>query len=77
MRENVRVKEEGLNPGGRQLCARREAHIESRWANSWRLRRMLVTTRCDQRDRAYVITAMRVAMNTAVQSRRKADEKRP
>jgi len=73
----VRVKEEWLNPRGRQLCARREADIESRRANNWRLRRVVITTRCDQCDRAYVITAIRVPVNTAVQSRRKADQERP
>ena len=77
MRENVRVKEEWLNPRGRQLGAGREADIKSRRANNWRVRRVLITTRCDQRDRAHVITAIRVAVNTAVQLRRKADEERP
>ena len=66
VRENVRVKEEWLNPRGRQFCARREADIKSRRTNDWRVRRVLITTGCDQRDRAYVITAIRVAVNTAV-----------
>ena len=46
-------------------------------ANNRRLRPMLITTRRDQRDRAHVVTAIRVTVNAAVQSRRKADEKCP
>ena len=75
--EDVRVKEEWLNPGGRQLRACREANIKLWRANNRRLSPVLITTRRDQRDRADVVTAIRVSMNASVQSRRDADEKCP
>ena len=77
MREDVRVKEEWLNPGGRQLRACREANIKLWRANNRRLSPVLITTRCDQRDRADVVNAIRVIVNARMQSRRDADEKCP
>lgn len=77
MREDVRIKEEWLNPCGRQLRVCREANIQLRWCNNRRLRPMLITTRRDQRDCAHVVTAIGVTVNAVVQSRRKADEKCP
>ena len=38
---------------------------------------VLITTRRDQRDRADVVTAIRVIVNARMQSRRDADEKCP
>ena len=58
VREDVRVKEEWLNPGGRQLRACREANIKLWRANNRRLSPVLITTRRDQRDRADVVTAI-------------------
>ena len=77
MREDVRVKEEWLNPGGHQLRACCEANIKLWRANNRRLSAVLITTRRDQRDRADVVTAIRVTVNASVQSRRDADEKCP
>ena len=77
VREDVRVKEEWLNPGGRQLRVCREANIKLWWANNRRLGSVLITTRRDQRDRTDVVTATRVTVNASVQSRRDADEKCP
>ena len=59
MREDVRVKEEWFNPSlsGRaapRFC--REANIKLWRANNRRLSPVLITTRCDQRDRAHVVT---------------------
>ena len=76
MREDVRAKEEWLNPCGRQLRARREANIKL-WRANNRLSPVLITTRRDQRDRADVVTTIRVTVNASVQSRRDADEKCP
>ena len=77
MREEVRAKEEWLNPGRRQLRGFREANIKLWRANNRRLSPVLITTRRDQRDRAHVVTAIRVTVNASVQSRRDADEKCP
>ena len=77
VREDVRVKEEWLNPGGRQLRACREANIKLWRANNRRLSRVLITTGRDQRDRADVVTTIRVTVNASVQSWRGADEKCP
>ena len=77
MREDVRVKEEWLNPGGRQVRACREANIKLWWANNRRLSPVLITTRRDQRDRAHVVAAIRITVNASMQSRRYADEKCP
>lgn len=77
MRKDVRAKEEWLNPGRRQLRVCREANIKLWWANNRRLGPVLITTRRDQRDRADVVTAIRVTVNASVQSRRDADEKCP
>jgi len=44
VREDVRVKEEWLNPGGRQRRACRETNIKLRPTNKWRLTRVLITT---------------------------------
>ena len=77
VRKDVRVKEEWLNPCGRQLRARREANIKLWRANNRRLSPVLITTRRDQGDRADVVTTVRVTVNASVQSRRNADEKCP
>ena len=77
MREDVRAKEEWLNPGRRQLRACREANIKLWRANNRRLSPVLITTRRDQRDRAHVVAAIRITVNASMQSRRYADEKCP
>ena len=77
VRKDVRVKEERLNPRGRQLRGCREANIKLRRANNRRLRPVLITTRRNQRDRAHVVTAIRVTVNASVQLRRDANEKCP
>ena len=77
MREDVRVKEERPNPDRRERCDYREANVKLRGTDDWRLARMLVTTRRNQRDRADVVTAIRVIVNVSVQLRRAADEKCP
>jgi hypothetical protein len=77
MRKDVRAKEEWLNPCGRHLRACREANIKLWRANNRRLGSVLITTGRDQRDRAHVVTTIRVTVNASVQSRRDADEKCP
>ena len=77
VRKDVRAKEEWLNPCGRQLRARREANIKLWRANNGRLSPVLITTGRDQRDRADVVTTIRVTVNASVQSWRDADEKCP
>ena len=77
MREDVRVKEEWLNPGRGERCGFSEANIELRGTDEWRLTRILITTRRNQRDRADVVTAIRVTVNASVQLQRDADEKCP
>ena len=77
VREDVRVKEEWLNPGGRQLRACREANIKLRRANNRRLGPVLITTGRDQRDRADVVATIRVTVNASMQLRRDANEKCP
>ena len=77
VREDVRVKEERLNPGRGERCGCSEPNIKLRGADEWRVSRVLITTRRDQRDRAHVVTAIRVTVNASVQSRRDADEKCP
>jgi hypothetical protein len=77
VRKDVRAKEEWLNPGRRQLRVCPEANIKLWWANNRRLGPVLITTRRDQRDRADMVTAIRVTVNASVQSRRDADEKCP
>jgi hypothetical protein len=44
VREDVRVKEEWLNPGGRQLRGCSKANIQLRGTDDWRLTRVLITT---------------------------------
>ena len=77
VRKDVRVKEDWLNPCGRQLRACREANIKLWRDNNRRLGPVLITTGRDQRDRADVVTTIRVTVNASVQSRRDADEKCP
>ena len=77
VREDVRVKEERLNPRGRQRCGCGKANIKLRRANNRRLGPVLITTGRDQSDRTHVVTAIRVTVNASVQSRRDADEKCP
>ena len=77
VREDVRVKEEWLNPGGRQLRACREANIKLWRSNNRRLSPVLITTRRDQRDRAHVVHTICISVNARMQLRRDADEKCP
>ena len=77
MREDVRAKEEWLNPCGRQLRACGKANIKLWRANNRRLGPVLITTRRDQRDRADVVTTIRVTVNASMQLRRDANEKCP
>ena len=44
VREDVRVEEEWLDPGGGQRCDCSEANIELRSTDEWRLSRVLVIT---------------------------------
>ena len=77
VREDVRVKEEWLNPGGRELLACREANIKLWRANNRRLSAVLITTRRDQRDPANVLSPIRIHVNSRMQLRRDATEERP
>ena len=77
VREDVRAKEEWLNPGGRQLRACRDANIKSWRANNRRLGPVLITTGRDQRDRADVVATIRVTVNASMQLRRDANQKCP
>ena len=77
VREDLRLKEEWLNPGRGERCDCSGASSQVRGIDEWRLSRMLITTRRNQRDRADVVTAIRVTVNASVQLRRDADEKCP
>ena len=77
VREDVRVKEEWLDPCGRQLRVCREANIKLWRANNRRLGPVLITAGRDQRDRADVVAMIRVTVNASMQLRRDADEKCP
>ena len=77
VREDVRAKEEWLNPRGRQLRACRKANIKLRRANNRRLGPVLIATGRDQRDRADVVTMIRVTVDASMQLRRDANEKCP
>ena len=77
VRKDVPAKADWLNPCRRQLRACCEANIKLWRANNRRLSAVLITARCDQRDRADVVTAIRITVNASVQSRRDADEKCP
>jgi len=77
VREDVRAEEEWLNPRGRQLRTCPEANSELWRANDWRLSAVFGTTGRDQRDRADVVTAIRITVNASMQLRRDADEKCP
>ena len=77
MREDVRVKEEWLNPGRGERCGCSEPNIKLRSTDERRLTGVLISTLRNQRNRADVVTAIRVSVNASVQSRRDADEKCP
>ena len=77
MREDVRVKEEWLNPGRGERCGCSEANIELRGTDEWRLTRMLITTRHNERYRADVVSLICIRVDAGMQSRRDADEKCP
>jgi len=77
VRKDVRAKEEWLNPGRRQLRVCREANIKLWRANNRRLGPVLITAGRYQRDRAHVVTTIRVTVNASVQLRRDANEKCP
>jgi hypothetical protein len=77
VRKDVRTKEERFDPGRCERCGCSEANIKLRGTDEWRLTRMLIATRRDQRNRANVVSAVRVIVNVSVQSRRDADEKCP
>jgi hypothetical protein len=66
VREDVRVKEEWLNPGGRQLRACREANIKLWRANNRRLSPVLITTRRDQSDPANVVSTVCVRVDASM-----------
>jgi hypothetical protein len=77
VREDVRVKEEWLNPGGGERCDSREAKVKLRRTDDWRVTCMLIAAGRNQRGRTDVVNAIRVTVNASVQSRRDADEKCP
>ena len=77
VREDVRVKEERPNPGRSERCGCNEANVKLRRTNEWRLTCMFVTARRDQRNRADVVSAIRIIVNVSVYLRRDADEKCP
>jgi hypothetical protein len=75
VREDVRVKEEWLNPDRGERCGCSEANIELRGTDEWRLTRMLITTRRNERYRADVVSLICIRVDAGMQSRRDADEK--
>ena len=77
VREDVRVKEEWLNPGRGERCGCSEPNIKLRSTDERRLTCLLITAGRDERDRADVVTAIRVSVNARMQLRRDADEKCP
>jgi hypothetical protein len=77
VREDVRAKEEWLNPRSGEQCDCRKANIKLRSTDEWRLTCMLITTRRYQRNCADVVTAIRIIVNVSMQLRRGADEKCP
>ena len=58
VREDVRVKEEWPDPGGRQRRGCSEANIKLWRSNNRRLSPVLITARRDQGDRAHVVSAI-------------------
>ena len=77
MREDVRVKEEWLNPGRGERCGCGEPNIKLRSTDERRLTRMLITTRRNERYRADVVSLICIRVDAGMQSRRDADEKCP
>ena len=77
VREDVRAKEEWLNPRGRQLRACRKANIKLRRANNRRLSPVLIATGRHQGNRANVVSAISISVDARVQLGRYADQKRP
>ena len=63
MRKDVRTEKDRLDPGGRQRRAFRKSNIKLRRADQWRLTRVLITACRDQRNRADVVTAIRVTVD--------------
>ena len=57
------------------VAAKRTSNCGALIIGGWS--RVLITTGRDQRDRANVVTAIRVTVNASVQLRRDADEKCP
>ena len=66
MREDVRFKEERLNPRGVERSDFRELNVELRRTDQWRLRGMIITASRNQRNRASVIAAVRISVNARV-----------
>jgi hypothetical protein len=77
VREDVRVKEEWLNPGRGERCGCSEPNIKMRGTDEWRLARVLIAARRDQRDRADVVSLICIPVDTRMRLRRDADEKCP
>ena len=70
MREDVREEEDRLNPSRVQHCEIREFNGRIEWCNERRWRAVMIIARCDERDRAFMLTLVRVRMNALVQLRR-------
>ena len=63
MREDVRFKEERLNPRGVERSDFRELNVELRRTDQWRLRGMIITTSRNQCNGASVIGAICISVN--------------
>jgi ribosomal protein S13 len=77
VREDVRVKEEWLNPGRGERCGCSEANIKLRGTDERRLTGVLISTRRNERYRADVVSLICIRVYAGMQSRRDADEKCP
>ena len=66
VRENMRAKEEWLNPDWRERCGSREANVKLRSTDEWRLTGLLIAARGNQCNRADVVSPVRVIVNVSV-----------
>ena len=77
VRENVRVEEKWLDPGGSERRDTAKFANEIRRGDEWGLNSMFIVAGRNQRDCATVIGSIRVWMNTVVQFRGSTQQQRP
>ena len=77
MREDVRVEEEWLNPGGGQSRDPAKLANEIRRADQRRLRSVIVAAGRDHGNGTTVLGAVRIGVDALVQVRRCTERERP